>query len=96
MDMLEKIGNNPLLVSVITLILTTIIGGISFLIKKIVSEKQENKVIKYSNQQSNIVQNFSTGISYNDVKQIAEEVAEVVIEDKLNKLQKEKKKDITF
>lgn len=96
MDMLEKIGNNPLLVSVITLILTTIIGGISFLIKKIVSEKQENKVIKYSNQQSNIVQNFSTGISYNDVKQIAEEVAEVVIEDKLNKLQKERKKDITF
>ena len=96
MDMLEKIGNNPLLVSVITLILTTIIGGISFLIKKIVSEKQENKVIKYSNQQSNIVQNFSTGISYNDVKQIAEEVAEVVIEDKLNKLQKERKRDITF
>ena len=90
--MLEKIGGNPLLVSIITLTLTTIIGGIGFLIKKLINQNKEDKTNKYATQQSNIVQNFSTGISYNDVRQIAEEVAEVVVEDKLSKLEKKEEK----
>lgn len=93
MEMLEKIGENPLLVSIITLILTTIIGGISFLIKKVITGKQEDKTNKYATQQSNIVQNFNTGISYNDVRQIAKEVVEVAIEDKLSKLEKKEEKE---
>lgn len=82
--MLEKIGTNPLLVSIITLVLTTIIGGIGFLIKKVIGEKQENRINKNATQQSNIIQNFSTGMSYNDVRKIAEDV----LEDKLNEIGK--------
>lgn len=82
--MLEKIGGNPLLVSIITLVLTAIIGGIGFLIKKVMEEKQENMINKNATQQSNIIQNFSTGMSYNDVRKIAEDV----LEDKLNEIGK--------
>lgn len=95
METLEKIGENPLLVSIITLILTTIIWGIGFLIKRVITGKVEKRVDKYSNQQSNIIQNFNTGISYNDVRKIAEEVVEVAIEDKLSKLEN-KEENSTF
>lgn len=81
--MLEKIGNNPLLVSLITIIITTILGAVGYLIKQFI-EKNENDNIKNNTQQSNIIQNFNSGITYNDLKQIVEDV----VEDKLQKYKK--------
>ena len=59
MDMLEKIGNNPLIVSIITLIVGTIIGIIGYLLKKVIDDKGKNEKIKSNNQQNNIIQNFN-------------------------------------
>lgn len=84
MDMLEKIGNNPLVVSIITLIVGTIIGVIGYLLKKVIDDKGENEKIKSNNQQNNIIQNFNSGITYKEAKQIAEEV----VENKLNRINK--------
>ena len=81
--MLEKLGNNPLIVSLITLFFTTMIGAIGYMIKKVIDNKKE--VVKNNNQQSNIIQNFNSGVTYNEVRQIAEEV----VENKLNKLTKQ-------
>ncbi len=82
MDILEKIGNNPLLVSIITLVTTTIIGAIGYLIKKVIENKKTDINLKQANQQSNIIQNFTSGMTYKDVRQIAEEV----VENKLNNM----------
>lgn len=84
MDMLEKIGNNPLVVSIITLIVGTIIGVIGYLLKKVIDDKGESEKIKSNNQQNNIIQNFNSGITYKEAKQIAEEV----VENKLNRINK--------
>ena len=83
METLEKKGNNPLIVSLITLFFTTMIGAIGYIIKKVIDNKKE--VVKNNNQQSNIIQNFNSGVTYNEVRQIAEEV----VENKLNKLTKQ-------
>ena len=71
MDMLEKIGNNPLIVSIITLIVGTIIGIIGYLLKKVIDDKGKNEKIKSNNQQNNIIQNFNSGITYKEARQIA-------------------------
>ncbi len=84
MDMLEKIGNNPLIVSIITLIVGTIIGIIGYLLKKVIDDKGKNEKIKSNNQQNNIIQNFNSGITYKEARQIAEEV----VENKLNTIDK--------
>lgn len=84
MDMLEKIGNNPLIVSIITLIVGTIIGIIGYLLKKVIDDKGGNEKIKSNNQQNNIIQNFNSGITYKEARQIAEEV----VENKLNTIDK--------
>ena len=81
-EILEKIGNNPLLVSIITLVTTTIIGAIGYLIKKVIENKKTDINLKQANQQSNIIQNFTSGMTYKDVRQIAEEV----VENKLNNM----------
>lgn len=83
MEFLEKLGNNPLIVSIITLICTTIIGAIGYVLKKAINNKKD--IVKNTNQQSNIIQNFNSGITYNEAKQIAEEV----VENKLNKMKKQ-------
>lgn len=85
MEMLEKIGNNPLLVSLITLIATTIIGALGYLIKKAIIDKEKNQNIRTTTQQSNIIQNFNSGITYREVREIAEEV----VESKLNRIKKQ-------
>lgn len=85
MEMLEKIGNNPLLVSLITLIATTIIGALGYLIKKAIIDKEKNQNIRTTTQQSNIIQNFNSGITYREVREIAEEVVEI----KLNRIKKQ-------
>ena len=82
MELLEKLGNNPLIVSLITLFVTTLIGAIGYLLKKGINNKKE--IVKNTNQQSNIIQNFNSGITYNEARKIAEEV----VEDKLNKMKK--------
>lgn len=82
MKLLEKLGNNPLIVSLITLFVTTLIGAIGYLLKKGINNKKE--IVKNTNQQSNIIQNFNSGITYNEARKIAEEV----VEDKLNKMKK--------
>lgn len=82
MEMLEKIGNNPLLVSLITLVATTIIGALGYLIKKAIIDKEKNQDIRTSAQQSNIIQNFNSGITYKEVREIAEEV----VESKINRI----------
>ncbi|MCI8411322.1 MAG: hypothetical protein HFJ40_02535 [Clostridia bacterium] len=82
--MLEKIGNNPLIVSIITLIVGTIIGIIGYLLKKVIDDKGKNEKIKSNNQQNNIIQNFNSGITYKEARQIAEEV----VENKLNTIDK--------
>lgn len=83
MEILEKLGNNPLIVSLITLFFTTIIGALGYILKKVISNKRE--IVKNTNQQSNIIQNFNAGITYNEARQIAEEV----VEDKLSKMKKQ-------
>lgn len=85
--MIEKLGNNPLLVSIITIILTALLGGIGFLIKnRMQKNKNEEetiqKVIKPSNK---IVQNFNQGLPYSEIKQIAVDVYDT----KLPKLKEE-------
>ena len=70
MDMLEKIGNNPLIVSIITLIVGTIIGIIGYLLKKVIDDKGKNEKIKSNNQQNNIIQNFNSGITKKQETQI--------------------------
>lgn len=85
MEMFEKIGNNPLLVSLITLIATTIIGALGYLIKKAIIDKEKNQNIRTTTQQSNIIQNFNSGITYREVREIAEEV----VESKLNRIKKQ-------
>ncbi len=83
MEILEKLGNNPLIVSLITLFVTTLIGAVGYLLKKVMNHKKE--IIKNTNQQSNIIQNFNSGITYKEARQIAEEV----VENKLNKMKKQ-------
>ncbi|MGN1297168.1 MAG: hypothetical protein ACI4VH_01870 [Clostridia bacterium] len=83
MEILEKLGNNPLIVSLITLLVTTLIGAIGYLFKKVINHKKE--MVKNTNQQSNIIQNFNSGITYKEAREIAEEV----VENKLNKMKKQ-------
>ena len=79
--MIEKIGNNPLLVSVITILLTTLLGGIGFLIKNKIQSKdkkkdKEQEEIEISNR---IVQNFNQGVAYSEIKEIATDIYETRI-----------------
>lgn len=91
MDIFEKLGSNPLYVSLITLVATTAIGAIGYLLKKWIDQDiKEHKSIddRSKNQQNNIIQNFNSGITYEEARQIAEEV----VEDKLNKIKKRENK----
>lgn len=76
MEIFENISNNPLIVSIITLFLTTLVGIIGYVLKKVIDmNKKENNYSKEINQ-NNIIQNFNTGINYSDVEKIAEEVVD--------------------
>lgn len=83
--MLEKISNNPLIVSIITLVITTFIGIIGYLLKRIIEFNKGEKDYSKNINQNNIVQNFNTGVNYSDVERIAEEV----VERKLSKMKKQ-------
>lgn len=84
MEVLKQIGENPLLVSLITIALTTIIAAIGYLIKKVIN-KEKDKKEENNIQQSNIIQNFNTGVTYKEVREIAEEVVERELNKKQNK-----------
>lgn len=74
MGILEKLSNNPLIVSIFTILVTTCISIIGYTIKKVMDiNKKENDYLKEVNQ-NNIIQNFNTGINYSDVEKIAENV----------------------
>lgn len=51
---------------------------------KLFIEKNKNDNAKSNTQQNNIIQNFNSGITYTDVKQIVEDV----VEDKLKEYKK--------
>ena len=83
MGILENLSNNPLFVSIITIILTTFIGVLGYLLKGVIDKKEKD----YSKDinQNNIIQNFNTGINYSDVEKIAEDV----VDRKLSKMKKQ-------
>lgn len=83
--MLEKLSNNPLIVSIITILLTTFISIMGYMLKKIIDmNKKEENYSKEINQ-NNIIQNFNTGINYSDVERIAEDI----VDRKLAKMKKQ-------
>lgn len=85
MKMLEKLSNNPLIVSIITILLTTFISIMGYMLKKIIDmNKKEENYSKEINQ-NNIIQNFNTGINYSDVERIAEDI----VDRKLAKMKKQ-------
>lgn len=86
----DTFSNNPLIVSIIT----ALIGGIGFLIKKYIDSNTKNKIeSKRLNNENNITQNFNNGISYNDVKQIAEDVCDKKLLDLKKEILKMEKKE---
>lgn len=91
--MIEKIGNNPLLVSIITILLTTLLGGIGFLIKNKIQEKDKKKDKKQEeiDISNRIVQNFNQGVAYSEIKEIATDVYET----RISTLKEEMKKVVS-
>lgn len=74
--MFKEISKNPLIVSIISIILTTIIGVIAYFIKRLIDfQKSENKILKEQNQNQNkIIQNFNAGMSYSEIEKIVENI----------------------
>lgn len=70
MEILERLSNNPLIVSVITIILTTFISLIGYIIKKIMDINKKEKENSKEINQNSIIQNFNTIINYNDVERM--------------------------
>lgn len=92
MEILERLGSNPLIVSIMTVIITSSFAGIGYLIKRKLTNKDEKKMIKKENnkqeQNNQIIQNFNS-MSYHDVKEIASEVYETkvgLLEEKLERV----------
>lgn len=85
MEILEKLSNNPLIVSIITILLTTCISLIGFTIKKMMDINKKEKDYSKEVNQNHIVQHFNTGINYSDVEKIAEDV----VDRKLSKMKKQ-------
>ena len=69
MEVVEKIINNPLFVAIITLLLSTIIAIIGYLLKRLIGGNNQEK-------NNSIVQNFNTCVNYNDVEKIVEDVVD--------------------
>ena len=91
MEFFEKLGNNPLYVSLITLIATSVIGAIGYLLKKRIdgdTKEHKSSDVGTNNQTNNIIQNFNSGITYKEARQIAEEV----VEDRLSTINNRKNK----
>ncbi len=74
MEIFEKLSHNPLIVSVVTLVLTTFISLMGYIMKKIIDINKKEKNDTKEIYQNNMIQNFHTGMNYSDVERIAEDV----------------------
>ena len=75
---MEELSYNPLIVAIVSLLLSTLIGVIGYLLKKILDGNKQ-----VSN--NSIVQNFNTNVDYSEVEKIVENVVNKKISDKNNK-----------
>ena len=74
---MEQLSYNPLVVAIVSLLLSTLIGIIGYLFKKLLDGNKQAS-------NNSIVQNFNTNVDYSEVEKIVENVVNKKMSDKNN------------
>ncbi len=75
---MEQLSYNPLIVAIVSLLLSTLIGIIGYLFKKVLDGNKQAS-------NNSIVQNFNTNVDYSEVEKIVENVVNKKMSDKNDK-----------